>query len=97
MSGQTILVLDPTAKANIPEREMAPRVDSLEGKVVGFLHNFKPNADLVLERIEELLCERFRVKEVMRRRKTNAASGAPPEVIEELADQCDLVINGVGD
>jgi hypothetical protein len=76
---------------------MAPRVESLEGKTLGFLHNFKPNADLVLERLEEVLRERFAVHAVVRRRKLNAASGAPPEVLAELAEQCDLVINGVGD
>ena len=93
----TILVLDPTAKANVPEREMAPRVDTLEGKVVGFLHNFKPNADLLLERIEEILSERFTLKEVVRRKKLDAASGAAQSLIDELAEKCDLVINGVGD
>lgn len=97
MPGETILVLDPTAKANVPEREMAPRVGSLEGKVVGFLHNFKPNADLVLERIEEVLSARFALKEVVRRRKSDAASGAPQEILDDLAGACDLVINGVGD
>lgn len=93
----TILVLDPTAKANVPEIEMAPRVDTLEGKVVGFLDNGKPNANLLLERIEELLSTRFQFKEVVRRRKPDAASGASHFLIEELAEKCDLVINGVGD
>ncbi len=97
MPGETILVLDPTAKANVPEREMAPRVESLEGRTLGILHNFKPNADLVLERIEERLRERFAIQAVVRRRKSNAASGAPPDMLAELGDQCDLVINGVGD
>lgn len=97
MSGESIFVLDPTAKANVPEREMAPRVGSLDGLTVGFLHNFKPNADLVLERIEEAVRQRFAVKAVVWRRKSDAASGAPPDMLKELADQCDLVFNGVGD
>jgi hypothetical protein len=97
MPGETMLVLDPTARANLPEREMASRVDSLEGKVVGILYNFKPNADLILERIEEILSKKFAVKEVVRRSKSDAASGARQEVLDELADRCDLVINGVGD
>ena len=93
----TILVLDPTAKADVPEREMAPRVDTLEGKVVGFLHNFKFNADLLLERIEEILSERFALKGVVRKKKLGAASGAAQPLMDELAETCDLVINGVGD
>ena len=97
MPERTILVLDPTAKANVPEREMAPRVDTLEGKVVGFLHNFKSNADLLLERIEEILSERFALKGVVRKKKPDAASGAAQPLIDELAETCDLVINGVGD
>lgn len=97
MPGESILVLDPTAKANVPEGEMAQRVDTLEGKVVGFLHNSKPNADLLLERIEEVLSGRFSLKEVVRRMKPDAASGASQPLIDELAGTCDLVINGVGD
>jgi hypothetical protein len=93
----TILVLDPTAKANVSEKEMAPRVDTLEGKVVGFLDNSKPNSNLFQERIEEVLSDRFNFKEVVRRRKPDAASGASQSLIDELAEKCDLVINGVGD
>ncbi len=96
MSDATILVLDPTAKANVPEGEMAPRLDSLEGKVVGFLNSSKPNVDVLFERIEEILRARFSIRRTVSRRKFDAAFPVSEEALEALG-KCDFVINGVGD
>lgn len=96
-TGKTIQVLNPTGKANVPEVAMAPRPDSLEGKVVGLLDNTKANADVFLSRVEELLREKFRVAEIMRRRKPTASRAMPDGMLEELTTRCDLVINAFGD
>lgn len=96
-----ILVLDPTAKASVPEQEMAPRVADLNGKIIGFLENNKPNADIFLKRVEELLSQRFKLAGTMYRRKqrgpTSTTSGASEELIKELVEKCDAVVNGIGD
>ncbi|MBI2908074.1 MAG: hypothetical protein HYX92_10530 [Chloroflexi bacterium] len=96
-----IFVLDPTAKADVPEQPMAPRLADLNGKFIGFLENNKPNADLFLHRVEELLKERFRLAGTMYRRKyrgpTSTTADAGETLINELADKCDAVVNGIGD
>ena len=93
----TIVILDPTAKANVVEEEMALRVDTLNGKRVGFLWNSKPNADHLLQRLEELLGQRFEFASVLRRKKRISSEPAYESIIEELAGECDLVVNAVGD
>ena len=94
MTTKTIFVLDPTAKANVPRQEMATRLEDLEGKKVGLLNNAKPNADIFLARVEELLSERYHFGGVIRRR---AGGGASEELIAELAENCDFVLNAMGD
>jgi len=97
MCAETILVLDPTAKANVPAIPIAARPTTLDGKRVGFLHNSKPNGDLLLLRIEAFLSERFALRGVLRRQKPHAAAAMSQEVLDELTEGCDVVINGVGD
>ncbi|MDP2953088.1 MAG: hypothetical protein Q8O76_07225 [Chloroflexota bacterium] len=96
MVAKTIVVLDPTARAQVTESPMALRLESLVGKKVGFLDNSKPNADILIARIKARLEERFEFGGTVERRKHNAASGMREGVLEELAS-CDFVINGVGD
>ena len=43
-----------------------------------------------------MLSERFEYGEVLRRRKRYYTKNAPPELIEELAERCDLVVTAVG-
>lgn len=96
-TSRTILVLDPTAKANVVEEPLAPRVSALEGLRLGILDNTKPNIDLFEDRLEELLRQRFGFREVLRRRKRTSTDAAASELLDELAATCDIVINGVGD
>ncbi|MFH1487005.1 MAG: hypothetical protein ABIH46_13110 [Chloroflexota bacterium] len=96
-----IFVYDPTAKANVPEQEMAVRVGDLNGKVVGFLDNSKPNCDLFMDRVQEQLSKRFQLAGVIRKRKSSHSEspgrGAAESTIEELVEKADVVINGMGD
>ncbi|MEK7215516.1 MAG: hypothetical protein AAB289_07975 [Chloroflexota bacterium] len=92
-----IEVLDPTGKANLREYPLAPRLTSLEGKVAGFLDNTKPNADLFLERVQELLVAKYRFSRVVYESKLTASGPATGEQIERLSEQCDLIISAWGD
>ena len=49
----TIEVLVLTAEANIKKLATNPRVHDLNGKVLGFLWNEKPNGDILLKRLRE--------------------------------------------
>lgn len=96
-----IYVYDPTAKANVSEQEMAPRVGDLSGKVVGFLDNSKPNCEIFMDRVQEQLSRRFKLAGVIRKRKSSHSEspgrGAAEATIAELVSKADVVINGMGD
>jgi hypothetical protein len=70
---------------------------SLRGRTVGFLDNTKANFDRLVMDMGALLRERFGVNGVVHRKKANAASPAPREILEELAKHCDVVFAGSAD
>lgn len=101
MTTDYIEVLDPTSMPRVAEKRVASYLDDLDGKVIGFLWNRKPNGDLLLRRIEERLSQRFKFKEVIRREKLPSTGGASwpasAELLDGIAAKCHLVVNAVGD
>jgi hypothetical protein len=94
----TLSVLDPIAPAGIPVGEHAFQpLDTLKGKVVGFIDNSKPNFNYLVDDIAELLVARHGVAAVIRHRKLSASIPAPEETILNVRRQCNLVITGSGD
>jgi hypothetical protein len=90
-------VLDPTDEASLLEKKLASAVADLHGKVIGFLDISKPKGDIFLARLEELLTQRYRVKEVVHRRKPTYTRPAPEVLREELANRCDVIIEALAD
>lgn len=97
MVTKNIAVLDPTARHGGKEISIAPRVNDLNDKVVGFLWNTKPNGDLLLLRIKEQLSRRFRLAGTNWHRKPGSSVPVDAATIEELAHTSDLVITATGD
>jgi hypothetical protein len=96
----TITLFDPTAPrcdAGAELEKGRQRLAGLAGAVVGFIDNAKPNFNHLVDDLAELLVGRYGVARVLKRRKTSASIPALPEVIEELAGECDVVIAGSGD
>jgi hypothetical protein len=96
----SIVLYDPTApRAKPPEKiEIArPVLESLAGKVVGFIDNAKPNFNHLADDIGDLLMQKYGVKQVIKRRKRAASVPAPEAVYKEYVEQVDLVITGSGD
>ena len=92
-----LIVLDPTAAPRKMEQAMAPGLDGLGGKSVGFLWNSKPNGDLLFERLEKLLREKYEIADVVYKRKPTASLPATESVIDELAESVQAVIVGLAD
>jgi hypothetical protein len=67
------------------------------GRTVGFLDNTKSNFDRLTAGLGDLLRERHGVRAVVHRRKANASTAAPPELIAALAKECDVVFAGSAD
>ena len=101
MVTKVIEVLNPTARAVTVEQEIAPRVDDLNGKVIGLLNNGKPNFTIFLSRVEELLSQRFKFAEVVHVDKAIAGSGVaaplPADEMEKFAAKVEVVVNGMCD
>jgi hypothetical protein len=91
-----LTVLDPTAEMDVERIPLAPRPPDLAGRRVGILDNSTERADEILRRIEERLKEQGAVRRVVWRRKEYYTKQAPTALIEDLARQCDVVINAVG-
>jgi hypothetical protein len=73
----------------------ARRLGELEGKVIGFMHNGKPNADILLSRLASLMQKKYGLSQTRSRSKPRVTE--PADFIEELANECQGVVNAVGD
>jgi hypothetical protein len=76
---------------------MAPELDGLGGRSVGFLWNSKPNGDLLFERLEKLLREKYEISDVVYQRKPTASLPATDAMLDELAGSVQAVIVGLAD
>jgi hypothetical protein len=92
-----VLLYDPTAEPQESAGVAGKKLESLSGKVVGFIDNAKPNFNHLVDDIADLLVANYGVKRVIKRRKRSASVPAPDEVVRELAGECDVVIAGSGD
>ena len=89
-------VLDPRLFPEGDPIRMAPPLKSLDGAVVGLLDNAKIGTARFYDHIEEMLKSRFKVREVIRRRKPDSSRPVPPAVLGELAG-ADAIVSGIGD
>jgi len=89
-------ILDPRGDVTVDARSPAERLESLEGKMVGFLNNAKTNADIFLNEVSKVLSEEYGVEETIHRRKSNTAIPAD-SIATYLNDHCDAVVNAYGD
>ena len=94
----TQTVLDPVASvAAVGSDRVFQPLTSLQGRVVGFIDNSKPNFNLLADDLGELLMSKYGVARVVRHRKPTASVSASPQVFADIKQQCDLVITGSGD
>ncbi len=93
----SVILFDPTAPRQEGRQQARRTLDGLAGAVVGFIDNAKPNFDFLVDDLSALLVSRYGVSRVIKRRKRSASVPASPEVYQELAGECDLVITGSGD
>jgi hypothetical protein len=97
MGNASTLVYDPVGPCHNTPQDSRKALDTLRGKVVGFIDNSKPNFVHLVDDLAELLVSRYGVTKVIKRRKRSASMGASEAVLNELAEQCDAVISGSGD
>ncbi len=90
-------LLNPTSQGETAEKFLAPRLENLDGKVMGLLDITKNGSDVFLDRVEELIRERFNITDVVRVKKPTFSRPAPTELLINLAEQVDFVVEGLAD
>jgi hypothetical protein len=91
----TRILLDPTSERSPAQRERLPRLDSLAGRTVGLLDISKARGDVFLDRLEQRLREHG--AEVARFKKPTFTKPAPPDLRQQIAVQCDAVVEALAD
>ncbi|MDD9890407.1 MAG: hypothetical protein OXU66_00285 [Gammaproteobacteria bacterium] len=91
-----LTVLNPTTESPARDFELAPRIQSLAGKTVGFISNGKEGTKGFFTHLENLLLSKYQVAEVIWETKSNYSAPAETEIIER-AQAWDLAITGLGD
>ena len=75
----------------------APRLETIHGKVGGFLGNRKANANLLLQGVKELLDRDFELRDGIAVDKYVYSRPAADDIIDDLASRCDFVITCIAD
>ena len=78
------------------EHGLATRPSTLDGLTIGMLWNAKVNADIYLQRIKELIEERYQDTKFIFQAKPTASKPMEPEVLDALRS-CDVVLTAFGD
>ena len=97
MEANQLVLLDPLGIPVLNSRAINPRPKSVERICVGMLDNTKPNFDIFLDTVEELLLKNYKVGSIVRHKKPGRTVPVSQEVMEDLKKRCDIVITGLGD
>jgi hypothetical protein len=88
-------VLSPLGLTDTSLRALAKRPAALDGCRLAVLDNSKPNADVLLARLAELLVSRAGVASIRRWRKPGSSRAA--EYIDAIVGAADVVLTGSAD
>ena len=90
-------VLNPVAKQRAMEnvKPINPRLSTLNDKTIGLVWSGTHGGDVALNRVGEMLKERF--ENVQTRFYTGGNYPNPPHILRQAAEECDAVIGATGD
>lgn len=87
---------DPTAQPDAITAQLSRRPESLRGMRLSLLKNGKRHSGELLEEVLKLIEPELEPAEVLRR-TVPPTWLAPDDQLDELAGECDLVVEAVGD
>ena len=90
-----LVVMDPTGESAPAARTPLPLPASVAGKVVGLLDISKPRGDVFLDHVEGKL--KAAGAEVRRYSKPTFTRPAPAALRQQIAEECDLVLEALAD
>ena len=89
------VILDPTSERQPARRQLLTRPESLTGLTVGLLDISKPRGDIFLDKLDELLSGKGIA--VKRYRKPTFTRVAPVDLKQRIAEEVDVVVEGLAD
>ena len=89
-------IMDPTDERIPIARTVSPRASEITGNLA-LLDISKPRGNVLLDRLEELLCERLPEVTVNRYAKPTFTKPAPQVLRQEIKDNNDFVIEALAD
>ena len=89
-----IKIVNPVGQRAVARIALARRLDSLHGKSIGFIDNLKPNANLFIESIEEMMRADYPGLETHAVRKNFTSSKL---IAHELEGKVHALVNAWGD
>ena len=92
-----LVTLDPRGGSTHENTGTATRPASLDGLVIGLLSNNKPNSELLLRNVADLVAQQYSIKEVVEANKGSHRIPAPAAMIADLAERCDVVITATAE
>jgi len=92
---EPFIVLDPTLEVETTRRERAPRPQQFH--TIGLLDNGKPNSDKLLKKVAAMLETRYPGVQINYYRKPGAYRPAQKALLDQVANECDVAIVGIGD
>lgn len=92
---EKLIILDPTLEVQIAPVEHAPRSGQIH--ILGLVDNGKPNSDRLLKKVGALLAEQHPNLQVKYYCKPSAYRPAPATLLDQVVDECDTALVGIGD
>jgi len=89
------ILLDPTGELGSAQREPLPLPASLSGLTIGLLDISKAKGDVFLDRLDARFAELG--LSTRRFKKPTFTRPAPVELLQEIAQHCDVVVEGLAD
>ena len=90
----TITLVNPVGLRAAARAALAPRLATLQGKSIGFIDNMKPNANLFVQYIEEMIRAQYPDVKTHTVRKNFTSSKL---IANELEGKVDALVNAWGD
>jgi hypothetical protein len=91
-------ILDPTGATDAAsDTTLAPRLATLEGKVLGLLDNGKPNGAALLQEVARQMRARHALRDVLMYTKPYFGTPVEPTQTQRIFEECDFVITAIGD
>jgi hypothetical protein len=90
----SITLVNPVGQRAAARVTLAPRLATLQGKSIGFIDNMKPNANLFVQYIEEMIRADYADVQTHSVRKNFTSSKL---IANELEGKVDALVNAWGD